>query len=73
MQIPVDFAFPDRVSSSMLTITATEPFRWYNSQWIHMDPEMIEQKGGSDSTYFRGPAQRLPPTWGVSTSLRVTF
>ena len=71
VQIPVDFAFPDRVNSSVLTITATEPFRWYNDQWLVMDPEQGGQ--GTHQNTFRGPSHRLPSTWGVNASLRVQF
>ena len=71
VQIPVDFAFPDRVSSSLLTITATEPFRWYNDEWLVMDPELANQVNAN--SVFRGPSHRMPPTWGVSASLRVSF
>ena len=71
VQIPVDFAFPDRVSSSLLTITATEPWRWYNDEWLVMDPELAGQSGPYAT--FRGPTHRMPPTWAVSASLRVSF
>jgi hypothetical protein len=71
VQIPVDFAFPDRVSSSLLTITATEPFRWYNDKWLVMDPEQGGQSNIQNT--FRGPSHRMPSTWGVNTSLRVQF
>ena len=71
VQIPVDFAFPDRVNSSQLTITVTEPFRWYNDEWLVMDPELANQTNAQST--FRGPTHRLPPTWGVNASLRVSF
>ena len=71
MSIPVDFAFPDRVNSSLLTITATEPWRWYNDEWLVFDPEHPCQT--VPECTFRGPSHRLPATWGVSASLRVQF
>ena len=66
--VPVDFAFRDRVSSAVLTLSVTEPFRWYHKEWLVMDTEM-----GVPGRNFRGPSQFLPPTWGGTASLRVQF
>ena len=71
--IPVDFAFPDRVGTSMLTIALNNSFLWMK-EMPFMDPETSADPGGSD-----GPQQgynfeeTVPAPIVLRVSLRVTF
>jgi hypothetical protein len=68
--IPMDFAFPDRVSNSTLTISLNNSFLW-NSEMPFMDPEMLGNNGiNSDAAGF---SERIPSPISLRASLRVTF
>jgi hypothetical protein len=66
----MDFAFPDRVSNSTLTISLNNSFLW-NSEMPFMDPEMLGNNGiNSDAAGF---SERIPSPISLRASLRVTF
>ncbi|MSR35997.1 MAG: hypothetical protein EXR95_05040 [Gemmatimonadetes bacterium] len=68
--VPVDFAFPDRVSNAALTLSLNNYFRWLNSAWAVGDPEMSTPVDGLTSG---GAGSAPPPAWSVNASLRVQF
>ena len=39
LEIPVDFAFPDRISSASVTLSLNNTWSWYNSAWRYNDPD----------------------------------
>jgi hypothetical protein len=67
-QIPVDFAFPDRVSNATLTLSLNNAWRWRNKDWVIMDPDMATAEG-----LVTGTNTRTAPVWGANASLRVQF
>ena len=69
-QVPVDFAFPDRVSNAALTLSLNNYFRWLNEQWVVGDPEMSTPVDGLTSG---GAGSAPPPAWSFNASLRVQF
>jgi outer membrane receptor protein involved in Fe transport len=70
LQIPLDFAMPDRVSNAVLTLSANNAFRWLNSQWLVGDPEMgIPVDGLLSGRASSSP----PPTYSLNASVRVQF
>ena len=68
--IPVDFAFPDRVSNAVLTVSAINAWRWLNDEWLVGDPEMGLDVNGL--TAGRASSQP-PPTYSLNASLRLQF
>jgi outer membrane receptor protein involved in Fe transport len=69
-QIPLDFAFPDRVSNTALTLSLNNYYRWLNDEWIVGDPEMgIPVDGLVSGSASSSP----PPTYQFSASLRLQF
>ena len=76
-QIPVDFVFPDRVSTAVLTLSANNVWSWYNDDWEVLDPDGGKLTAGRRQggvSVVSGPAIEFPPTpWSVSASLRVQF
>jgi outer membrane receptor protein involved in Fe transport len=69
-QVPLDFAFPDRISSSSLTLSLNNAWRWLNDQWLVGDPEMSTEVDGIRAG---GAGSSPPPTYSFSASLRVQF
>ena len=69
-QIPVGFAFPERVSDATLTLSLNNAWRWLNSDWIVGDPE---QGVPVDGIVSGRPASRPPPTYQFHAALRVQF
>ena len=67
-QVPVDFAFPDRISSALLTMSINNAWRWRNKDWIIMDPDMVTAEG-----LVNGSNTRTAPVWNANVSLRVQF
>ncbi len=72
--IPVDFAFPDRISSAMLTLALNNAWDWYREvPWY--DTEITGN--GSTTTGLSeeigGATERLPAPATFRISLRVTF
>ncbi len=71
--IPMDFAFPDRVNSSLLTIALNNSYLWMK-EMPFMDPETSADPGNPD-----GPQQgynfeeTVPAPVTLRISLRVTF
>jgi TonB-dependent starch-binding outer membrane protein SusC len=69
-QIPMDFAFPDRVSGASLTLALNNSYLWMR-EMPFMDPEMLGNEGvNSESTGF---TERVPSPITLRVSLRVTF
>jgi TonB-linked SusC/RagA family outer membrane protein len=71
--IPVDFAFPDRVGTSLLTIALNNSWLWMK-EMPFMDPETSTDPsidGGPQQGY--GFEETVPPPMSLRISLRVTF
>ena len=69
-QIPIDFAFPDRISNAILTLQLTNAWTRYHKDWKVFDPEM----GLADNIApWLGTGVLTPPTYGFNASLRVQF
>jgi outer membrane receptor protein involved in Fe transport len=73
VQIPMDFAFPDRINSSALTLTASNAWRWLNHQWDVGDPEMDTAVDGSASLLSGRAGSSPPPAYTFSATLRLQF
>jgi hypothetical protein len=69
-QVPMDFAFPDRISSASLTLSLNNAWRWLNDQWVVGDPEMSTPVDGIVSG---GAGSSPPPTYSFGASLRLQF
>ena len=71
--IPMDFAFPERFSNTVLTMSLNNSFLWMK-EMPFMDPETAADPGASD-----GPQQgynfeeTVPAGINFRMSLRVTF
>jgi TonB-linked SusC/RagA family outer membrane protein len=69
--IPVDFAFPDRVSNATLTIALQNAFDWYKEiPWY--DTEIQGNDAALDDG-IGGQTERIPSPATFRMSLRVTF
>jgi len=69
--IPVDFAFPDRVSGATLTLALNNSFRWFKElPWY--DFELFSDAGAGDDG-IGSPSERTPGPTTFRISLRVTF
>ena len=69
--IPVDFAFPDRISGAMLTLALNNAFDWYREiPWY--DTEIFGNDGAT-SDAIGNATERLPGPATFRISLRVTF
>jgi outer membrane receptor protein involved in Fe transport len=69
-QIPVDFAFPDRVNNASLTLAVNNAWRWLNEEWEYGDPEWGT---ATDGLLTGRPTLAPPPTYTFNASLRVQF
>lgn len=71
--VPVDFAFPERVSNAMLTLTLANAFDWYREiPWY--DLELNSDSGsGAAGEGIGNAAERTPSPATFRISLRVTF
>ncbi len=68
--VPMDFAFPDRVSASTLTISLNNSYLWTREiPW--MDPEVLGNQG-ANSTGIGATERTVAPTT-VRFALRITF
>jgi TonB-dependent starch-binding outer membrane protein SusC len=63
--IPVGFAFPDRVKNSTLTLGAYNWFTWYNKDFLDYDPEEGSTEGLTSSSG--------PPSLGTNISWRASL
>ena len=71
--VPVDFAFPDRISSAMLTLALNNAWDWYREvPWYDTE---ITGNGTTDglSESIGAATERLPGPATFRISLRVTF
>ena len=71
--VPVDFAFPDRISGALLTLALNNAWDWYREiPWYDTE---IAGNGGADGLNERigGASERLPGPATFRISLRVTF
>ena len=69
--IPMDFAFPDGVDRSTLTLSLNESYTWHNSQWDYMDPEMQGNRGAHEQVV--SPGYRVPVPISFRAALQVQF
>ncbi len=71
--VPVNFAFPDRVSNATLTVTLANAWSWYKEiPWY--DVEMTSDSGaGQAGEGFANAAERTPAPATLRFALRVTF
>ncbi|MDZ7780548.1 MAG: TonB-dependent receptor [Gemmatimonadota bacterium] len=69
--IPMDFAFPERVNSSVLTLALNNSYLWMK-EMPFMDPETAsDPSGGAQQGYdFE---ETVPPPISLRISLRITF
>ncbi|MEX2466138.1 MAG: TonB-dependent receptor [Gemmatimonadota bacterium] len=69
--IPVDFAFPDRISNATLTMVVANAYDWYREiPWY--DVELVPDNGiGQEG--FGNASERSPAPATLRISLRVTF
>jgi hypothetical protein len=71
--IPVNFAFPDRVSNASLTMTLANAYDWYREIPWH-DVEITSDNGaGQSGEGFANASERTPAPATLRISLRVTF
>ena len=71
--IPVDFAFPDRISNASLTMTLANAWDWYREIPWH-DVEITSDAGaGQAGEGFANASERTPAPATLRISLRVTF
>jgi TonB-linked SusC/RagA family outer membrane protein len=69
--VPVDFAFPDRVTNAQLTLTIANAYDWYREvPWYGL--EMMSDTGIDDEG-FADASERTPAPATLRLSLRVTF
>ncbi len=71
--VPVDFAFPEDVSSATLTLQLANAWDWYREvPWY--DIEMTSDSGaGPAGEGFANAAERTPAPATLRLALRVTF
>jgi outer membrane receptor protein involved in Fe transport len=67
--MPLDFAFPDRVTSSTLTLGLYNSYTWYNDEFLLWDPEMA----GDPDGLVDSPGMRMPIPIALRASLQVQF
>jgi hypothetical protein len=68
--IPVDFAFPDNIGSSLLTLSLNNSYLWMReSPWG--DPELLGNQGANSTGL--GQTERMPSPITFRASLRLTF
>ena len=68
-QVPVDFAFPERISSALLTLALNNTYTW--KRMPYLDPEMRGNQGGRDLA--QAIAARNPTPISFRASLRIQF
>lgn len=69
--IPVDFAFPDRVSNAILTLALNNAWDWHREiPWY--DTEILGNAAANDDG-IGNPSERIPAPATFRISLRVTF
>jgi len=69
--VPVDFAFPDRVSNAVLTLTLQNAWSWYR-EIPYYDAEVQGNNAATDDG-IGGQSERIPSPATFRMSLRVTF
>jgi outer membrane receptor protein involved in Fe transport len=65
VQVPLDFAFPDRVSNASLSISLNNAWYKFNDQWRILTPE-----AGVSSALIQQPGLGAPPTYSWNFSLK---
>jgi TonB-dependent starch-binding outer membrane protein SusC len=69
--VPMDFAFPDRVSNATLTLALNNAWSWFREvPWY--DVEVFGNDGAGDDG-IGGSTERVPPPATFRMALRVTF
>ena len=69
--VPLDFAFPDMVDRSTLTLSLNESYTWLNSGWDYMDPEMQGNAGAHEQVV--SPGYRVPVPISFRAALQIQF
>jgi hypothetical protein len=69
--VPLDFAFPDAVNRSTLTLSLNESYTWLNKDWDYMDPEMQGNAGAHEQVI--APGYRVPVPISFRAALQVQF
>ncbi|MDZ7779909.1 MAG: hypothetical protein U5R14_08245 [Gemmatimonadota bacterium] len=68
--VPVGFAFPDRVTEALLTVSLAHALTWYEDvPW--WDVEIPGNEGANDDGV--GTSERVPAPTTLTFSLRVRF
>jgi hypothetical protein len=68
--VPVDFAFPDRITNAVLTLMLDNSYLWMR-EMPFMDPEMLGDDGANTDNL--GFAERMPNGIHLRVGLRLTF
>ena len=72
--VPVDFAFPDRISGAMLTLALNNAWDWYREiPWYDTEITGNGSTASGLSESIGGASERLPAPATFRISLRVTF
>jgi hypothetical protein len=66
LDVPLGFAFPDRISNATLNLSLNNAWYWFNDKWQILTPEV----GGANSL-VQTPDRGVPPTYSVNVSLRI--
>jgi hypothetical protein len=66
VDVPLGFAFPDRITNASLNVSLNNSWYWFNDKWQILTPE-VGTAGGLIQTPDRG----VPPTYSVNIALRV--
>jgi hypothetical protein len=66
LDVPLAFAFPERISNASLNISLNNAWYWFNDKWQILTPEI----GGSDAL-VQTPDRGVPPSYSVNVSLRL--
>jgi TonB-linked SusC/RagA family outer membrane protein len=69
VQFPVTRFIP-KSNHATLALSLRNAFRWVNSDWLELDPEMI---GRSSSENTRGITESMPPQASFTASIQVSF
>ncbi len=71
LSIPVPDQLSPAGSRATLTLSARNAFKWVNSDWVTLEPEMAGNDGFD--TAVRSLTEHIPPPASFLASLRVTF
>jgi hypothetical protein len=66
VDLPLGFAFPERISNASLNVSLNNAWYWFNDKWQILTPEV-----GGASSLVQTPDRGVPPTYSVNVSLRI--